>query len=361
VPALDSIALGLAAGSHPARVARAPKDAAGLWPDLPLADSLEAAGLHGPGAVAHWRAEAGRMVDRCRALGYGCLWPTHADYPTALGSLVDPPLLLWTRGDASTLHGSVVAVVGSRHATASGREVAGRLAADLAAAGAIVASGFAQGIDAAAHRGALTTGRSAAVLGCGLDQPYPRDHGPLGDQMARCGVLVSEFPPGTPPLAHHFPLRNRVLAGLAAGVVVVQAAMRSGSLITARLALEQGREVMAVPGDVRTGAHAGAHALIRDGARLVETAADVLDQLGWQVLRVPAASASGATDGSEAPRDEASLPAVLAREAGATLDDLMAHTGRNSADLLGELLDLELAGLVVRDAAGRFLPPERKW
>ncbi|BCS35219.1 hypothetical protein TBR22_A44460 [Luteitalea sp. TBR-22] len=373
-PSLDALALGLAAAAQPACIARMLRAAPGLWPTLPLADSLEAAGLHGPGAVAHWRAEAGRMAARAATLGYGLIWPDHDLYPPLLGSLVDPPLLLWTRGDVATLHAPIVAIVGSRRATASGREVAGQLAADLAAAGVVVASGFAQGIDAAAHRGALTRGRSVAVLGCGLDQSYPRDHAPLADHLARQGVLISEFAPGTPPLAHHFPLRNRVLAGLASGVVVVQAALRSGSLITARLALEQGRDVMAVPGDVRTGAHAGAHALIRDGARLVETAADVLDQLGWDRGVAVATSgadqthASGARDDrSDEPAtfgrgpDGASLRALLAREGGATLDELISETGRNSSDLLGELLDLELAGLLARDAAGRFLPPERKW
>lgn len=357
--------------SQPARAARLLKEAPGLWPELPLADSLEAAGLHGPGAVAHWRAEAGRMAHRRAVLGFGLLWPTHPDYPPLLATIVDPPLLLWTRGEVATLQAPTVAVVGSRRATAAGREVAGALASGLAAAGVVVASGFAQGIDAAAHRGALTTGRSTAVLGCGLDQAYPRDHGPLGDHLAQQGVLVSEFAPGTPPLAHHFPLRNRVLAGLCTGVVVVQAAVRSGSLITARLALEQGREVMAVPGDVRAGANAGGHALIRDGARLIESAADVLDHLGWvsqPVDRVDAGRPGregGECDGvgpDTTDRGEvAPLTALLGREAGMTLDELIARTGRNSAELLGELLDLELAGLVARDPTGRFLPPQRKW
>ena len=150
-------------------------------------------------------------------------WPAHPSYPPLLAAIVDPPLLLWIWGDAALLAAPAVALVGSRKSTTAAREVAFQLAADLAAAGLIVTSGFARGVDAAAHRGALTTGRSVAVLGCGLDQPYPSDHGPLGRALAAGGALVSEFPPGAPPLAHHFPLRNRTLSGLCRAVVVVQA------------------------------------------------------------------------------------------------------------------------------------------
>ena len=282
---LDAVALALAAGAQPARAAATLKVACPAWPELPLEVSLEVLGLHGPGSVGHWRAEAGRALARADTLGYQVIWPAHSAYPALLRQTVDPPLLLWVWGDVALLEAPAVALVGSRNSTSAGREVAFHLGADLAAAGVVVASGFARGIDAAAHRGALTTGRSIAVLGCGLDQPYPSDHGPLGRDLAATGALVSEFPPGAPPFAHHFPLRNRTLSGLCRAVVVVQARERSGSLITARLALEQGRDVMAVPGDVRTGAYAGGHALIRDGARLVERAADILDELGWTVDR----------------------------------------------------------------------------
>ena len=358
-PRLDAVALALAAGTQPARAAATLNTAVPSWPELPLADSLAVLGVHGPGAVAHWRAEAGRALDRAAPHGYDLRWPAHPAYPALLGTIVDPPLLLWTRGDAALLDVPAVALVGSRASTISGREVAFRLAADLAAAGVLVTSGFARGIDAAVHRGALSTGRSMAVLGCGLDQPYPSDHGPLGCDLEAAGVLVSEFPPGAPPLSHHFPLRNRVMSGLCRAVVVVQAARRSGSLITARLALEQGRDVMAVPGDVRTGANAGGHALIRDGARLVECASDILDELGW--VRVSSDNAGAARGTAETLPEPAGLLKFVVREDGVTLDDLLAETGRTGADLLGELLDLELAGLVRRDVAGRFLPVQRKW
>jgi DNA processing protein len=365
---VDAVALALAAGSQPARAAATLKASLSSWPVLPLADALEVLGAHGPGAIAHWRAEAGRVLARAEPHGYDVRWPAHPAYPPLLATIVDPPLLLWTRGDAALLDAPAVALVGSRQSTMSGREVGFRLAADLAAAGVLVTSGFARGIDAAVHRGALSTGRSMAVLGCGLDQPYPTDHGPLGCDLAAAGVIVSEFPPGAPPFSHHFPMRNRVISGLSRAVVVVQAAARSGSLITARLALEQGREVMAVPGDVRTGANAGGHALIRDGARLVESAADILDELGW--THTPRRDVDPAADealpsgsrvrGVSAP-SAAALLTHLAREDGVSLDELLTQTGRNGADLLGELLDLELAGLVRRDVAGRFLPIQRKW
>lgn len=355
---LDAIAVGLAAAAQPARAATLLK-AASLWPPQTLPDSLDVLTLGGPGAVARWRAEAARTLAHAAALGFDAVCPADTAYPALLDTIPDPPLLLWVRGDTATLQGPAVAIVGSRHASAAGREVAFQIAADLAACGVVVASGFARGIDAAAHRGALTAGRSLAVLGCGLDQPYPSDHGELARELAASGALVSEFPPGMPPRAHHFPLRNRTLSGLCRAVIVVQAAQRSGSLITARLALEQGRDVMAVPGDVRSGLNAGGHALLRDGARLVERAADVLDELGWSTAVPQAADPPPAQAHPEAVGP--TLLDAVDRDEGASLDDLLRETGRSSADLLGELLDLELAGRLRRDAAGRFLRPERKW
>ena len=350
---VDAVALGLAAAGQPARSAAILKAADDGWPHLRLEASLDRLALHEAGA-SHWRAQAVRALDRATSRGYDVIWPAHPAYPALLSEIVDPPLMLWFAGDVRLATAPAVAIVGSRQATTGGRDIAFRIAAELAAAGVLVASGFARGIDAAAHRGALTTGRSLAVLGCGLDRAYPADHDSLREALVASGVLVSEFPPGAPPLAHHFPLRNRVLSGLCRAVLVVQAAERSGSLITARLALEQGREVMAVPGDVRSGVNTGGHALIRDGARLVERAADVLEELGW-------VSRDGCRSRPSPPLAGDALPALLTREDGMTLDDLLSETGRSSADLLGELLDLELAGLIRRDVGGRFLPSERKW
>ena len=350
-PQLDAVALALAAGAQPARAAAVLRAESALWPMLSLEPSLARLDLDGPGAARHWRDQASRTLDQATRRGYVPLWPSHAAYPALLREIVDPPLVLWCDGQLESLTAPLVAIVGSRRATASGREVATQIASDLAAAGVVVVSGFARGIDAAAHRGALARGRTVAVLGCGLACAYPSDHAALRADIAARGVRLSEFPPDMEPRPHHFPLRNRAISGLCAAVVVVQATERSGSLITARLALEQGRDVMAVPGDVRTGAHAGCHALLRDGARLVERGADVLEELGWATGPAPAS----------APQDGPGLVRRLARADGMSLDDLVGETGRSAADLLGELLDLELAGLVRRDVAGRFLPSERKW
>jgi DNA processing protein len=183
---------------------------------------------------------------------------------------------------------AAIAIVGSRAASPVALETAFSMAAGLARAGVTVVSGMARGVDGAAHRGALTAGRTVAVLGCGVDVAYPRSHATLAAGVVTQGALVSEFPPSMPPLAHHFPRRNRVISGLSDAVVIVEAAERSGSLITARLALEQGRDVMAVPGSVAGGRNRGGHALIRDGAALVETAGDVLTELGWRVVVAPA-------------------------------------------------------------------------
>ncbi len=357
---LDAAALALAVGTQPARCAALLKATVRTWPVLPLAESLALLAQHGrlgpdvSASPTYWRFAATRVLTRANAARHTLLWPAHPSYPPLLGTIVDPPLGLWMTGHLDVLASPAVAIVGSRRASGSGREVAWQLAADLAAAGLVVASGFALGIDAAAHRGALSRGRTLAVLGCGLDQSYPSGHATLRQEIEAAGLLVTEFPPGSPPRAHHFPLRNRILSGLCRAVVVVQAAERSGSLITARLAMEQGRDVMAVPGDVRAGTNAGGHALLRDGARLVERAADVLDELGWYTAARP----SGPPDAPAA----VPLLGLLASESdGRALDDLVEETGRNPTELLAGLLDLELAGAVRRDGAGRFLPAERKW
>lgn len=297
------------------------------------------------------RALAQRLLVEATHDGIATLdWDADA-YPPILLHLPDPPLVLWVKGDPLVLHRPAVAIVGSRAARPAALDVARTLGAALADQGVTVVSGLARGVDAAAHAGALETGSTVAVLGTGLDVTYPAQHAELAARIAAQGALVTEFLPGTPPLAHHFPLRNRILSGLVRAVVVVEASERSGSLITARLAAEQGRDVMVVPGDVRGGANRGGHALLRDGARLVESAADILDELGW----VPGDAARAG--------DEALPPLVdlLRRTGGLPVDDLVAHTGRSAADLLGELLDLEFAGLVTRDVAGRYLPSRGKW
>ena len=209
---------------------------------------------------------------------------THEAYPASLRELDDPPLLLFVQGQLHLPCWQGVAVVGSRNPTAQGKENAKAFAAQLQAAGCCIVSGLAMGIDAAAHTGALQLAQAqrcatVAVVGTGLDQVYPRQHQALAQQVAQHGWLLSEFAPGTPPLPHHFPRRNRLIAGLSLGVLVVEAALKSGSLITADMAATQGKEVFAIPGSVHSVLSRGCHALLRQGAKLVESAADVLEEL----------------------------------------------------------------------------------
>jgi len=208
----------------------------------------------------------------------------HDSYPTALRELDDPPLLLFAQGQTDRPCWQGVAVVGSRNPTPQGKENAKAFAAQLQQAGCCIVSGLAMGIDAAAHVGSLQQPDpqrcvTVAVVGTGLDQVYPRQHHALARQVAQHGWLLSELPPGTPPLPHHFPMRNRLIAGLSQGVLVVEAALKSGSLITADMALSQGKEVFAVPGSIHSVLSRGCHALLRQGAKLVESAQDVLEEL----------------------------------------------------------------------------------
>jgi DNA processing protein len=232
-------------------------------------------------------------------------------YPSALLETADPPLLLYVHGDPAFLRGAALAVVGARSATAAGVETARAFARHLAGQGWRVVSGLAQGIDAAAHEGALDAGPrgagTVAVMGTGIDVVYPSRHGPLAERIAAQGALVSELPLGTPARPGHFPRRNRLVAGLARGVLVVEAARQSGSLITARLAAENGREVFAIPGSIHSPLSRGCHALIRQGAKLVETARDITDELGAfphavPVTRTGEPDGHGA-DGRDAPAD----------------------------------------------------------
>jgi len=213
--------------------------------------------------------------------GFGVTTLADRDYPPLLRQIYDPPALLFYRGNLSVLQAPCVAVVGSRKATAYGRTAATRLAADLARAGVVVVSGMARGVDTCAHSGALQDGGiTAAVLGCGLDICYPPENLRLRERIVQSGVLLSEFPPRTEPKAQHFPLRNRVISGLSLATVVVEAAEKSGALITADCALEQGREVFAVPGSINSPYSRGCHKLLKEGAAMLEEASDVLQELG---------------------------------------------------------------------------------
>ena len=224
---------------------------------------------------------AAAAIRRATAGGITALTWSDPAYPAALAAIADPPFVLWTRGVAAALERPAVAMVGSRAASPYGLAVAERLAADLAARGIVVVSGLARGVDSAAHRGALAGGGSTiAVLGSGADVIYPPEHASLARDIAATGLVISELVPGTPPLKPFFPLRNRIISGLSRAVVVIEAGEKSGSLITARSALDQGRDVLAVPGNVLSGRNRGAHALLRDGAKIVEDADDILEELG---------------------------------------------------------------------------------
>jgi len=232
-------------------------------------------------------------------------------------------------------------VIGSRAATPYALQVGARIAAELAARGVVVASGLARGVDSAAHRGCLGAGgTTVAVQGCGLDRVYPPEHDQLAEQIAREGLVISELAPGAAPLPEHFSLRNRIISGISLATVVVEASERSGSLITARYALEQGRDVMAVPGSVLSGRNRGSHALLKDGARVVETADDILQGLGWGIT-VPQ-PVDGKSDGKSL--DEDPLLSQMAPGEAYDLEELSELTGLTGPKLLVRITELEIAG-----------------
>jgi DNA processing protein len=256
--------------------------------------------------------------------------------------------VLWTLGEPEVLTRPAVAIVGSRAATAYALEVAARLGGELAERGVLVVSGLARGADGAAHRGCLDAGgATVAVLGSGVDRIYPREHGALAASICRSGALVSEHGPGVPPLPDHFPLRNRLISGISLGVVVVEANEKSGSLITARYALEQGRDVMAVPGSVLGGRNRGSHALLKDGAKVVETADDILDELGWPAPRDPKISSNALI------QDDLLQKLTPGRAYG--VDELSATVAIKSSDLLPRLTDWEMKGLLKKVPGGRYV------
>ncbi len=295
-------------------------------------------------ATAEW--EAG-LATGARALPLGA-----ADYPAALATIGDPPPLLWALGDPMLGARPAVALVGARNASALGARMASQLAAELGAAGLVVVSGLARGIDAAAHRAALATGTIAAQAG-GVDVIYPAENAGLAAEIAARGLRLSELPPGHVPRAQDFPRRNRIISGLALAVVVVEGALRSGSLITARDALDQGREVMAVPGNPMDARAGGCNALIRDGATLVRSAADVVEALA---AFLPARSAARAPAGPVPETFQGDV--LMARLIGllgpspVSEDLLIRDLAQPPAAVAAALLDLEMEGRVLRHPGG---------
>ena len=277
-----------------------------------------------------------------------------ADYPPALLQTADPPALLYLRGRRALLNAPSLAVVGSRSPTPQGRDNAEAFSKALSEAGLVIVSGLALGVDGAAHQGALKgAAGTIAVVGTGLDSIYPRRHAALTGAIAEQGLIVSEYPLGMPPLSQNFPRRNRIIAGLSLGCLVVEAALKSGSLITARLASEAGREVFAIPGSIHSPLSHGCHALIRLGAKLVESAADVLEELP-PLGGAPAVAETGAAPGaSEFSRDQQQLLTRMGYDP-ISLDGLQARCGWSAADLSAALLELEMLGAIARLAGQRF-------
>ena len=279
-----------------------------------------------------------------------------ADYPPRLLELPDPPTLLYVKGDTSLLNRPGLAIVGARSATPQGESNAAAFAEALARSGLNIISGLALGIDAAAHAGALDAdGVTIAVIGTGADRMYPARNQALARRILERGAIVTEFPLGTQVAAHNFPRRNRIISGLAQGVLVVEAALNSGSLITARLATEQGREVFAIPGSIHSPQSKGCHRLIRDGAKLVETAEDILEEAvfsGYANVISPAADAPTDT-APDSDRSSDDLLAALGHDP-VSLDTLAARTGLTADALYAILLSLELDGHLARLPGGRF-------
>lgn len=306
-----------------------------------LVDAIRSAASNPPSDDLAWLQQAPRRH---------AVFLDQPGYPSRLAQIANPPPALLMQGEASLLDAPQIAIVGSRNATPAGRDIAYELAAALAEAGLSVTSGLAEGIDAAAHRGALAGGGgTTAVLGTGPDRVYPRQHKDLAHAVCANGLLISEQPVGTPPRGFNFPRRNRIISGLSLGVLVVEAGPRSGSLITARLAADQGREVFAVPGGIHNPLARGCHALIRDGAKLVESVTDILEELPPLPGGQKAADAAPPTCDAE----QDPLLACLG-DSPASVDLLVQRTGLTVEEVSTMLLTLQLDGLVTALPGGLY-------
>jgi DNA processing protein len=325
---------------------------------IPREDQLESAPrwLRSRGLEPDWQA-ADRAIDWLAAAGHHLVILGQSGYPAGLTASAVPPLLLFVDGDSDVLNAPQIAIVGSRQASPHGLDIAHDFARVLAAHELVVTSGLARGIDGAAHRGALAAGgKTLAVLGSAIDHIYPRQHRGLADEVRGSGALVSEFPFGVAPLPANFPRRNRIISGLAVGTLVVEAAIRSGSLSTALHALEQGREVFAVPGSIRSPLSKGCHALIKQGAKLVEEVSDILEELPELQLGSPAPLASPATR-STGEQGELNNPRFLhaCGWESFTADDIVSRSGLTVQEVSSMLLKLELAGIIQVQGTGSYL------
>jgi DNA processing protein len=301
------------------------------------------------------RARVHQVLETASRLGVAMIPIDDEKYPECLREIFDPPFLLYARGDINLLHQPGVALVGTRNASLYGLRMAERLADDLAGRGLVIISGLARGIDTAAHRGALKSGSTVAVFGSSLDWIYPRQNRSLAEKITSQGLILSEYPFQTHPARFHFPLRNRIIAGLSLACIVVEAAQRSGSLITARLALDQNREVMAVPGNVTSEVSQGTNWLIRSGAKLVQTWEDVVEELPepWRSeLMMDEKDHQKKSLPSLTPEEEI-IYKKLSFDNPCHVDELIEETNRSTSELLAIMLNLELKGYV-QPLAGKY-------
>lgn len=291
------------------------------------------------------RAE--REIDRLEKIGYSTLTITDDDYPPYLREIFDPPLVLYYAGDIRALTGPAVSIVGARKPSPYGRAVAERLSQDLSARGLVVVSGLARGIDSISHWGALKGGRTVAVLGSGLEVIYPKENKSLFAKIMEKGVVLSEYPLKAPPLKYHFPCRNRVIGGLSIGTIVVEGTRRSGSLITARLALEENREVMAVPGNITSELSEGTNWLIKNGAKLVNSWEDVVEELPFPIKEEIFSKEKKKKEVFPSlSREEKRIYDLLMPDSLTSVDEIVEGSELSVSEILAVLLSLELKGLV---------------
>ena len=307
--------------------------------------------------------EAASILDSCAKAGWQVVAYSSPDYSERLKQLPDPPLVLYVHGDVKLLSQLSMAIVGTRRPTAYGSQVAQRMARDLAQRQLVIVSGLARGVDSAAHRGTLeVAGKTVAVLGSGVDVIYPRENKKLAEQIAASGAVISEFPPGTSPAPENFPIRNRIISGLSLGVLVVEAAEYSGSLITARLAVEQNREVFAVPGNITSAQSFGPNHLIKQGAKLVDEWMDVVEEFPAEIRMqlLPAADASEGTAPLQAGSlfeqsltpDQKTVFEVLRADAPLFVDAILTSVPIAPPRVMTALLEMEMAG-VIRQLPGK--------
>ncbi len=319
---------------------------------------LEACHLPAPAAQAIAKKEAFKRAEKelaavqrigCRLLNW-----TEPEYPQTLLQIYDPPVMLYVRGDEQVLNQAAISIVGTRRPTLYGTQMAERLGRDLALRGLVIISGMARGIDALAHRGAISApgGRAIGVLGTGIEVIYPKENRKLYEKVLECGALISEFPTGSHPAPENFPIRNRIVAGMPLGVVVVEGAQYSGSLITARLAMEFGREVYGVPGNVTQPVSFAPNQLIKQGAKLVAGAEDVIEELPTPVRAAlvqavqPEDSQRNLLIAASLNQSERKIYELLSAEESRPIDDIVERSGLNSSEVLATLFDLEMKGIV---------------